>query len=37
MVSQPKEIDKIYDNLPEKDKEAIKKRDSDSKKNNQKD
>jgi len=26
MVSQPKEIDKIYDNLPEKDKEAINKR-----------
>lgn len=26
MVSQPKEIDKIYNNLPEKDKEAINKR-----------
>ena len=26
MVSQPKEIDKIYDNLPEKDKKAIKRR-----------
>lgn len=26
MISQPKEIDKIYDILPEKDKEAIKKR-----------
>jgi len=26
MVSQPKEIDKIYDDLPEKDKKAIKRR-----------
>lgn len=26
MVSQPKEIDKIYDNLPEKDKKAINRR-----------
>ena len=26
MISQPKEIDKIYDDLPEKDKEAINKR-----------
>jgi hypothetical protein len=26
MISQPKEIDKIYNNLPEKDKEAINKR-----------
>ncbi len=31
MISLPKEIDKTFDNLPEKDKEAIKKRDSNSK------
>ncbi len=28
MISQPKEIDKIYDNLPEKDKKSIEKRDN---------
>jgi len=28
MLSQPKEIDKIYDDLPEKDKKAIKSRDN---------
>lgn len=28
MISQPKEIDKVYNNLPEKDKKSIKKRDN---------
>jgi len=28
MISQPKEIIKIYDNLPEKDKKMIKNRDN---------
>jgi hypothetical protein len=28
MISQPKEINKVYDNLPEKDKKSIEKRDN---------